>query len=1398
MDVGANSGCVPQNDAMTSPTAEQLQESPTQSDGETTSPIQSSTSVSSPQRATTLEDVLLSLNHNHTLDNYPEPQTRAASLLATECETGKNSSSIISYLYQNPLALNSILECLVIPDAQEYLLRVLVQVSLHEEHSIRQNGGIPLILPFLSSPLPSTAFITLHILRNLSRHYLNTQIIFQYGGVQAVFSKVADEVQDIAALATEVLSLLSMEHKKIQELIVSLNAVEVMFTVLPAPIFQPHAISLLSNLVRCSAGMKYFNITHVGHLLKLLVRDEVYPPNSNSQPQNVRCQIDTLEILARLVSIPAVEHFLVESHAIELLTNYLEPVPVENFDTFYWNLEITEKVFGILLKLSNKASNRDILLQRHGSMRLLLSIVTLSDTFGKVSQMAATLLWGILNAETKVLDVIGIEGFVKLHTYVPKLGTTNRLLAVRFVAPIAESEKLREQLLAAHGISVVVTMLESVFTEVLEPATKVLAQVTQNSDGCAALAAADPSFGQLKSILSSCAEETILGNVIETLRHLAVAPEGVSPVGQGVIQQLARIVVVGPPTLKDACLGVILALMGTPECQVELMESGGLGPVIEALSSDNPETQIKAIEICSKACNHPVVRGGLESFGLVQELKTLRMHSNVLMPKSPVVPPLMQLIASWKSSSQSTGTAAAAPNPAPGSSTTTGWAKCTADVSNEKLVRMVKLENVSKMTKEKLFKLLGEAFCYVGSGVKNVSQGETPIKTMKEIQDAIEHSRGEVISLNVELIPVEDDAEEEIYSVDDVTLLQMLTKEELMILLVKLLQDSKTTLLQMVIDNLPERAATLPKTKVRRPRTHASPTQFQLRLLSELKQYHDDPTILKLKHVDTENLLKKRTEERERRTRANMLADLLATYKKKPRKRVVTDIAVIRGSALYSRDKAAWEVVVRGVVSQCTGMGPLLLYLSRLRARECAFAAARSFVPDRTCRELCDSLLSVGFSVRIRDILLTFADVRGREFESVIRSSCGDSPNIENGQDESDLLVRDMVRLLEFVDNPVSTRMQQQVQQQQQEQQKKEHKHHHKHGKHDSDKTNQQPLTQAVTTSPTTPDTTSKPSPTPPKTGWIAASKPRSMAIPSPAVVHPSTKLVLTTPSDQNSSTSETSQPQEAPEPTPNPPPTTTTQNSTQSTAPRVSTAAALRPTSTATTNTSTRASKTPSRASAKPDPVITPNQIFSCITSNDLPGVIKVISANPIDFTKIYSPPSPVGKHGPLDPLLFASMHGSTNIVRYLIEKMGMDVNRGDTQGWRPIHWASANGHVDLLRYLIIAPQVNLTLKEFLGRDCLRMAVEKHQEECKRLLYGVMPSRAPTLHLFAPGEPTGKGVCQYCNESLGVFNKKAEVCQVCKLIVHKKCVSAAKDNLVCAKTSPDKVTRDAWEGMYV
>lgn len=88
---------------------------------------------------------------------------------------------------------------------------------------------------------------------------------------------------------------------------------------------------------------------------------------------------------------------------------------------------------------------------------------------------------------------------------------------------------------------------------------------------------------------------------------------------------------------------------------------------------------------------------------------------------------------------------------------------------------------------------------------------------------------------------------------------------------------------------------------------------------------------------------------------------------------------------LYTSNAGLWEQNLKSYLASFSGLDRLLLFLAQMRQQECPFSTLMHFLPGCAFRDIADALQRIGFSIRMREILLTFTEIRGYEYEGVIR-----------------------------------------------------------------------------------------------------------------------------------------------------------------------------------------------------------------------------------------------------------------------------------------------------------------------------------------------------------------------------------------------------------------------------
>jgi len=86
--------------------------------------------------------------------------------------------------------------------------------------------------------------------------------------------------------------------------------------------------------------------------------------------------------------------------------------------------------------------------------------------------------------------------------------------------------------------------------------------------------------------------------------------------------------------------------------------------------------------------------------------------------------------------------------------------------------------------------------------------------------------------------------------------------------------------------------------------------------------------------------------------------------------------------------------------------------------------------------------------------------------------------------------------------------------------------------------------------------------------------------------------------------------------------------------------------------------------------------------------------------------------------PLIYASLHGHFEIVKYLIEKCNANVEAKDRFRYNSLMWASDGGYLEIVKYLIEECNANVEAKDIRGNTPLIVAsLEGHFEIVKYLI---------------------------------------------------------------------------------
>jgi|EP00670_Eutreptiella_braarudii_P001380 ankyrin repeat protein len=85
--------------------------------------------------------------------------------------------------------------------------------------------------------------------------------------------------------------------------------------------------------------------------------------------------------------------------------------------------------------------------------------------------------------------------------------------------------------------------------------------------------------------------------------------------------------------------------------------------------------------------------------------------------------------------------------------------------------------------------------------------------------------------------------------------------------------------------------------------------------------------------------------------------------------------------------------------------------------------------------------------------------------------------------------------------------------------------------------------------------------------------------------------------------------------------------------------------------------------------------------------------------------------------PLHYASSNGQLEVVKVLLEQSDIDVNIQDNYGRTALHWAACCGHLDIVKALRDNSHVQTQIKTNLGKTAFEVAKQYGRRECAAAL---------------------------------------------------------------------------------
>jgi ankyrin repeat protein len=98
------------------------------------------------------------------------------------------------------------------------------------------------------------------------------------------------------------------------------------------------------------------------------------------------------------------------------------------------------------------------------------------------------------------------------------------------------------------------------------------------------------------------------------------------------------------------------------------------------------------------------------------------------------------------------------------------------------------------------------------------------------------------------------------------------------------------------------------------------------------------------------------------------------------------------------------------------------------------------------------------------------------------------------------------------------------------------------------------------------------------------------------------------------------------------------------------------------------------------------------------------------IDFQNL------VDEHSSSSALMFAAANDHIECIVFLVESVGIDINKVNASGNTALHWAALNGHTEAVTFLI-SKGGNVLLENKFQRTPFDEAIERDQKDCCEVL---------------------------------------------------------------------------------